>query len=80
MCSMAIKTRLSRRFCALCRLPDLIDRALISEFNCLTERQKMFFFMKIEFDFCCSLCCIKFDSLNIKLSNVKKFPTYIPTC
>ena len=28
------------------------------------------FFMKIEFDFCCSLCCIKFDSLML----------YLPLC
>jgi len=50
--------------------------------------------MKIEFDFCCSLCCIKFDNVisssvpvknqseNIKLSNIKKkkksLPTYPP--
>jgi hypothetical protein len=27
----------------------------------LTDRKC--FFMKIEFDFCCALCCIKFDSL-----------------
>jgi hypothetical protein len=26
------------------RLPDLIDRALISKFNCLSDRQKMFFY------------------------------------
>jgi hypothetical protein len=32
------------------RLPDLIDRALISKFNCLSDRENVFFFIKIEFD------------------------------
>ena len=76
------------------RLPDLIDRALISKSNCLSDKTENVFFMKIEFDFCCSLCCIKFDSLMsyIPLCSCekpvwkykafkckkKKFPTYPP--